>query len=154
MALVDALKADTLALTAFEVGLFAWMAVMYFLFVPHPKKGPDGAPYKNNPLFKDKTVLLVDDICTEGNSFEAGRAFIGATGAKVICLSWLKTINRSYNAVVGQVPITDPYAQVQLAKKVPVVGFPYGSAILDPKATTDLAELHKTYFDWKWPSDL
>jgi hypothetical protein len=120
----------------------------------YPKKGPDGAPYKNNPLFKDKTVLLVDDICTEGNSFEAGRAFIGATGAKVICLSWLKTINRSYNAVVGQVPITDTYAQVQLAKKVPVVGFPYGSAILDPKATTDLAELHKTYFDWKWPSDL
>jgi hypothetical protein len=37
MALVDALKADTLALTAFEVGLFAWMAVMYFLFVPRPE---------------------------------------------------------------------------------------------------------------------
>jgi hypothetical protein len=28
-----AVKADTLALTAFELGLFAWMAVVYFLFV-------------------------------------------------------------------------------------------------------------------------
>ena len=43
MALVDALKADTLALTAFEVGLFAWMAVMYFLFVPRPE--PTSAYY-------------------------------------------------------------------------------------------------------------
>jgi Domain of unknown function (DUF4396) len=43
MALIDALKADTLALTAFEVGLFAWMAVMYFLFVPRPE--PTSAYY-------------------------------------------------------------------------------------------------------------
>jgi hypothetical protein len=33
VAIIDAVKADTLALTAFELGLFAWMAVVYFLFV-------------------------------------------------------------------------------------------------------------------------
>jgi Domain of unknown function (DUF4396) len=33
-ALIEAIKADTLALTAFEIGLFAWMAFMYFHFVP------------------------------------------------------------------------------------------------------------------------
>ena len=33
-ALVEAIKADTLALTAFEIGLFAWMAFIYFQFVP------------------------------------------------------------------------------------------------------------------------
>jgi hypothetical protein len=33
VAIIDAAKADTLALTAFELGLFAWMAVVYFLFV-------------------------------------------------------------------------------------------------------------------------
>lgn len=31
-AIIDAVKADTLALTAFEVGLFGWMAVTYFIF--------------------------------------------------------------------------------------------------------------------------
>jgi hypothetical protein len=34
MALLEAIKADTLALTAFEVGLFAWMAVSDFQFMP------------------------------------------------------------------------------------------------------------------------
>ena len=33
-ALIEAIKADTLALTAFEIGLFAWMAFVYFRFVP------------------------------------------------------------------------------------------------------------------------
>jgi Domain of unknown function (DUF4396) len=33
-ALIEAIKADTLALTAFEIGLFAWMAFVYFHFVP------------------------------------------------------------------------------------------------------------------------
>jgi len=30
-----AVKADTLSLTAFEVGLFAWMALGSFVFFPH-----------------------------------------------------------------------------------------------------------------------
>jgi hypothetical protein len=33
-ALIEAIKADTLALTAFEIGLFAWMAFIHFQFVP------------------------------------------------------------------------------------------------------------------------
>jgi hypothetical protein len=37
VALLEAIKADTLALTAFEIGLFAWMAVLYFQFVPRPE---------------------------------------------------------------------------------------------------------------------
>ena len=36
-ALLEAIKADTVALTAFEIGLFAWMAVMYFQFLPRPE---------------------------------------------------------------------------------------------------------------------
>jgi hypothetical protein len=36
-ALIEAIKADTLALTAFEIGLFAWMAFVYFHFAPRPE---------------------------------------------------------------------------------------------------------------------
>ena len=39
-----AMKADTLSLTAFEVGLFGWMAVTHF-FVFHPDVKPDQATY-------------------------------------------------------------------------------------------------------------
>ena len=37
-ALIDAVKADTLSLVAFEVGMFAWMAIAYYILVPwHPR---------------------------------------------------------------------------------------------------------------------
>jgi hypothetical protein len=34
VALLDAIKADTITLTAFQIGLFAWMAVMNFQLGP------------------------------------------------------------------------------------------------------------------------
>lgn len=43
--LVAALKADTLALTAFEIGLFGWMALMRFVFFRQPHLHPDRALY-------------------------------------------------------------------------------------------------------------
>ncbi|WP_433604893.1 DUF4396 domain-containing protein [Dactylosporangium sp. CA-139114] len=43
--LVVAAKADVLSLAAFEVGLFAWMALMAFVFFPGPHLHPDHAAY-------------------------------------------------------------------------------------------------------------
>ncbi len=43
--IVAALKADTLSLTAFEVGLFGWMAVMQLVFYTEPHLKPDHAAY-------------------------------------------------------------------------------------------------------------
>ncbi len=40
-----AVKADFLSLTAFEVGLFAWMALMAFVFYPHPHLHPTSPVY-------------------------------------------------------------------------------------------------------------
>lgn len=42
--LIAALKADTLSLTAFEVGLFGWMALMQFVFF-HPHIHPNSPVY-------------------------------------------------------------------------------------------------------------
>ncbi len=43
---VAALKADTLSLTFFEIGLFGWMALMSFVFFPAPSHlHPDSAAY-------------------------------------------------------------------------------------------------------------
>jgi hypothetical protein len=39
-ALIAALKADTLSILAFEVGLFGWMALTYFVFFPDPHLNP------------------------------------------------------------------------------------------------------------------
>jgi hypothetical protein len=43
--LLEAAKADVLSLTAFEVGLFGWMALMAFVFFPGPHLRPDSAAY-------------------------------------------------------------------------------------------------------------
>lgn len=43
--LVQAAKADVLSLSAFEVGLFGWMALMAFVFFPGPHLRPDSAAY-------------------------------------------------------------------------------------------------------------
>jgi hypothetical protein len=43
--LAEAAKADVLSLSAFEVGLFGWMALMYFVFFPRPHLHPDDPVY-------------------------------------------------------------------------------------------------------------
>ncbi|MEU2349125.1 DUF4396 domain-containing protein [Modestobacter sp. NPDC049651] len=43
--IVAAAKADILSLTAFEVGLFGWMALMSFVFFPDPHLHPDSPVY-------------------------------------------------------------------------------------------------------------
>ena len=43
--LVAAAKADILSLTAFEVGLFGWMALQAFVLFPDPHLRPDSATY-------------------------------------------------------------------------------------------------------------
>jgi Domain of unknown function (DUF4396) len=43
--IVAALKADTLSLVAFELGLFGWMAVMQLVFFTSPHLAPDHAAY-------------------------------------------------------------------------------------------------------------
>ena len=35
-ALVAAVKSDTLSILTFEIGLFGWMALTFFVFFPHP----------------------------------------------------------------------------------------------------------------------
>lgn len=43
--LIAAVKADTLSILSFEVGLFAWMALTFFVFFPDPHLKPTQAGY-------------------------------------------------------------------------------------------------------------
>jgi hypothetical protein len=70
----------------------------------------------------------------------------------VICLSWLKTINRDYHAVDGEVPLTNPYASYTGTKRIPLIEHRYRSSIVDAAAPTDLAQIYERYFHWDWPA--
>lgn len=43
--LIAAIKADTLSIIVFEIGMFAWMALVFFVLFPHPHLMPTEAPY-------------------------------------------------------------------------------------------------------------
>jgi hypothetical protein len=42
---IAALKSDTLSVITFEIGLFGWMALMFYVFFPDPHLTPDHAAY-------------------------------------------------------------------------------------------------------------
>jgi len=44
-ALIAAIKSDTFTVVSFEIGLFSWMALMFFVFFPHPHLKPTEAAY-------------------------------------------------------------------------------------------------------------
>jgi hypothetical protein len=43
--LIAAIKADTLSIIAFEIGMFAWMALVFFVLFPHPHLMPTETSY-------------------------------------------------------------------------------------------------------------
>ncbi|MDC9502933.1 MULTISPECIES: hypothetical protein [unclassified Pseudoalteromonas] len=106
--------------------------------------------YKNPPLKRSKTVLLVDDICTKGWSLEAARKYIERTGAKTIMVTWLKTINTDIETI-GVTPEFDPY-QATLFTGIPS-GKTYGyhAYHVDGAASLELSEQLQQYIDWDWP---
>ncbi|WP_156649561.1 HAD family hydrolase [Methylobacterium sp. Leaf89] len=116
----------------------------------NPIKNSKGDRYAKTPLKKGKTVLIVDDFCTEGNAFEAGRAYVQATGAGVICLSWLKTINRDYLAFSDR-PTLNPYEPNILGGSMHRESYYYSSHIKNRSATADLNQIFGRYYQWDWP---
>ena len=110
-----------------------------------------GKQYKNAPLKRGKTVLLVDDICTKGWSLEAARKYVERTGAKAIMVTWLKTINTDIETI-GETHLFDPY-QATIFNNVPS-GKTYGYCAnhVDGAASIELGIQLQQYIDWDWPN--
>lgn len=106
--------------------------------------------YVKPPLKKDKTVLLVDDICTKGWSLEAARKFIEQTGAKTIMVTWLKTINTDIRAI-GMTPSFDPYKTLNFDNTPLGKSYSYHTYHVDGAASEELAVQLQQYIDWDWP---
>jgi len=117
---------------------------------PSPTKNRQGDRYANPPLRKGKTVLVVDDFCTQGNSLEAARAYIENTGARAICLSWLKTINTDYKQINPMLEL-HPYERNIIRPPISVNSHNFSNNIRSASATSNLKFVLKKYYSWKWP---
>lgn len=119
------------------------------------RTGKQQKRYKKPPLRKNKTVLVVDDICTEGHSLEAARALIEATGANVICLTWLKTPGANhYKKITSVNPvIKKPYDVYQLTSAT-YDTINNDAGLRNMSASQELAAAFDRYQAWHWPTDL
>lgn len=119
----------------------------------YPLKGDTGQSYKKSPLKKGKTVLVIDDFCTQGYSLEAARAYVEQTGAKAICLSLLKTINRDYEQI-NKINKFLPFQVNQFSSLGQVIRHRYEDYILNPSAHEEIGSKLSAYDNWKWPSNI
>lgn len=118
----------------------------------HPEKSPGNA-YASCPVKSGKTVLVVDDILSNGLSFEAARAFLKNAGANVICVSFLKTMKREYRALgsFARFPST-PYDAYSFTDATIAKQYDYRSNIVDAAAPKELSGKLEKYMAWEWPS--
>lgn len=69
-AILAAMKADTLSIAAFQVGMYAWMALSYFVLFPRPHLTPFDAPFW--------LMMQIAMICGYACSFPMNRWLIKA----------------------------------------------------------------------------
>lgn len=118
------------------------------------RTGEKALRYKSPPLGRGKTVLIVDDICTQGNSFECARAFVEATGANAIGVSWLKTPGNDYSQITELSPqLKKPY-NAFIPANVRTTSHRMSHNISNPNAPQQIANAFAGYADWDWPSDV
>ncbi|ABL71209.1 HAD family hydrolase [Paracoccus denitrificans] len=108
--------------------------------------------YKSPPLRAGKKVLIVDDICTQGHSFEAARLFVQSTGADAIGISWLKTPGNDYSRVSFVDPaIKSPYLPYSPVK-VRTIPHSFNAGIVNNLAAQEIGDAFQAYGTWVWPT--
>lgn len=120
---------------------------------PDPvRTGPARKRYVRPPNLSGKTVIVVDDICTEGHSMEAARMFLQAAGANVVSVAWLKTPgNNHYKCITDlQPPIKKPFVPYQ-ASSVKQKQYTFSGNIHNNNASKEVAQAFARYNAWSWP---
>lgn len=150
----DAPKSQTLRNSGEQPSAFNQLASIRLRTDPL-KTGGAGGRYKNRPNVNGKTLLVVDDICTQGHSLETARAFAEAAGANVICLCWLKTPGpNDYREIVKLTPsIKRPYLSYKPESYEEVVHSNSGN-VINHNAATEIADAFTRFSGWDWPNDL
>jgi len=115
------------------------------------KTGEVGGRYKSRPNVNGKTLVLVDDICTQGHSLEAARAFAEAAGANIICLCWLKTPGpNDYHEIVSLNPsIKRPYSKYVPEGQETAIHSNSGN-VINHNAAAEIADAFTRFNGWDW----
>lgn len=119
-----------------------------------PRKGPGGDPYAHCPLKSGKTVLVIDDVCTNGYALEAARTYLRKAGVSVIQGAWLKTINSDYHGFDQLGGNWSPFAAAEVKGARPEKVYGYRTNFAGDGVVTELNAMLKRYKGWTWPNDV
>lgn len=120
-----------------------------------PSKYGAERPFTTNQ-YKDKTILLIDDIATAGFSLDAGSLLLKGAGVKrVICFSWLKTINTAFKISRQQLPNNYPvFSPVDNANSLypspNIFNINYHSIISSSYMGDEMSKLFDCFKSWEW----
>jgi len=120
---------------------------------PHKLVKGEMRQYAKCPIVPGKTVLVIDDVCTKGMSFEAARHYLMKAGAKVICVSFLKALKHSYESL-SQVPLASAFAPNTIKEVTPEKTYSLALHVVDKQAQTELHDRLQRYQKWDWPTDV
>ncbi|WP_299854675.1 phosphoribosyltransferase family protein [uncultured Roseobacter sp.] len=150
----DAPKSQALRNSGQQPSAYNQLATVHLRTDPL-KTGEVGGRYKSRPNVKGKTLLIVDDICTQGHSLETARAFAEAAGANVICLCWLKTPGpNDYHEIVGLTPsIKRPYSKYTPTSHGVAIHSNSGN-VINQNAAAEIADAFTRFNGWDWPLGL
>lgn len=122
---------------------------------PEPLKGSGKRYNKKKFSLSGKTVLVVDDFCTRGFSLDAARIYLEQAGAKVISLSWLKTINTDYTRIFSQTPAKfNPFEPNQFSTIDNHQCYVYKNYISDKYAPEEIDSRLAVYDNWQFPTSI
>lgn len=115
-----------------------------------PIKNDKRERFVGNPLKEGKKVLVIDDICTNGRSLEAARILIQSTGAGVMLLSWLKTINSDYLQIDdSSLEVTYPHKPGTYQNPTTIRHW-YSKSRIDRQASVELSQQLELFNQWDW----
>ena len=119
------------------------------------KTGAIGGRYKSRPNIRGKTLLIVDDICTQGHSLEAGRAFAEAAGANVVCVCWLKTPGANdYHEIFDLHPSVKRPFSSYTPQKLQSRTHSNSGNVINANAASEVASAFSKFGIWDWPQEL
>lgn len=118
---------------------------------PYPRSFMRESPRKTKLSLRNQTVLVVDDFCTSGRSFESARAYIQAAGGLAKHFSWLKTINTDYMEM-HPLPELKPFEPNEVTEPGSI-RHDYHSGITNHEAARELRKIFRKYVGWSSLSD-
>ena len=121
---------------------------------PHRISNEQLKQYANFPAGTGKKVLVIDDVCTQGFSFEAARIYLNRAGAEVVCVSFLKAFRHGYESLNKAILPRGAFRPNTVTDMALGKIYSLNGHIVDPDAASKLKQRLVKYQNWDWPAGI